>query len=196
MTNDNDLVARLKRRDHRGYMQLFDDYFKPLHRFATRLVGDHEAASDIVQSVFIALYERAHRIEPDIKLAAWLTTATRNRCLNYLRDLRVELRDKALYLQAYEEADALEYLDDEALILKIREIMQELPGKCREICELRFYHNLKLEEIAERLSLSLNTVKVQLHRGVRAMKARVASDPTLSITLLILFGNTAGDRDS
>jgi RNA polymerase sigma-70 factor (ECF subfamily) len=184
--DDHELFERLKRRDNRAYLQLFDTHFKRLHRLAASLVGDAEQANDIVQSVFISLHETAHRLAPGTCLAAWLVTATRNRALNHLRALRVEIRDRAAYLSLYEEADLLEYLDDETLLRRLHAAITRLPGRCRQVCEMRFRDNLKIDEIARRLGLSENTVKVQIHRGTRRLREDIADDRALSLLLLLL----------
>jgi RNA polymerase sigma-70 factor (ECF subfamily) len=56
------------------------------------------------------------------------------------------------------------------LLAKIKEIVDGLPEKCREICELRFYKNMKQQDIAEKLSISTNTVKVQIHRAIQKIR--------------------------
>jgi RNA polymerase sigma-70 factor (ECF subfamily) len=167
---DNGFLEKLRQHDSLSYTRLFDIYFKQLHRFAVSFIGDHDTANDIVQLVFISLYENAFRLSPEINLSSWLFISVRNRCLNFLRDRDVEVRNKLSYLQNYEETDSLEYYDDTELLDKIRDIIDEMPEKCREICELRFYQNMKQQDIAEQLSISTNTVKVQIHRAVQKIR--------------------------
>ncbi|GHS94477.1 DNA-directed RNA polymerase sigma-70 factor [Bacteroidia bacterium] len=182
---DSDFIEKLKQQDSLSYTRLFDTYFRQLHRFAVSFIGDHDSANDIVQLVFISLYENAARLSPEIKLSSWLFTSVRNRCLNFLRDREVEIRNKLIYLQNYEETDNMEYFDDTELFAKIRFIVDGMPKKCREICELRFYQNMQQNEIAEKLSLSINTVKVQIHRAIKKIRQSVEPEDLWLIPFLI-----------
>jgi RNA polymerase sigma-70 factor (ECF subfamily) len=174
---DSDFIEKLKPRDSLSYTRLFDTYFRQLHRFAVSFIGDYDTANDIVQLVFISLYENVSQLSLEVNLSSWLFISVRNRCLNFLRDREVEARNKQIYLQNYEETDNLEYFDDTELLAKIRLIIDDMPEKCREICELRFYQNMQQNEIAEKLSISVNTVKVQIHRAIQ--KIRTSLSPQL-----------------
>ena len=136
------LINRLQRNERAAYMELYDFYFKRLHHFAVNFVFDYDVANDIVQSVFIKLYESISGFSADVNIGAYLCVMVRNRCLNYLRDQNIEDRHKILYLQAAEETETLSWIDDEELIRKIHAVIEKLPEKCREICELRFYKNM------------------------------------------------------
>jgi len=180
-------ICRLQQHEERAYMELYDSYFKRLHGFARNYVFDMEVASDIVQTVFVTLYENISRLKTDINIGAYLCVMVRNRCLNYLRDQGVEDRHKILYFQASEKADTLEWLDDEELIRKVQAAIDNLPGKYREICELRFYRNLKYPEIAETLSISESAAKVQVHRAIQKIKENLATDDLRVIGLLMFY---------
>ncbi len=180
-------IHRLQQKDSRAYMELYDRYFVRLHGFARNFVFDDEVAKDIVQNALIKLYENISQLEPEVNIGAYLCVTVRNGCLNYLRDRGVEDRHKILYLQAAEKAEALEWVDDEKLIANIKQIIAGLPDKYREICEFRFYYNLKYSEIAERLGISENVAKVHLHRAIRKIKEALASKEGGMIGLLMFI---------
>ena len=148
---EKNFIHRLQQRENRAYVELYDYYFARLHRLAANYVFDVETAKDIVQSVFVSLYERIDTLGEDMNLGAYLSVTVRNNCLNYLRDRRVEDKHKTLYLQASEQADALDWLDDEEVIANIKAVIAMLPDKYRKVCELRFYGNLPYSEIAAQL---------------------------------------------
>lgn len=181
------LIYRLQQNQRLAYMELYNLYFRRLHHFAVNFVFDYDIANDIVQSVFISLYENISKLKDDVNIGAYLCVMVRNRCLNYLRDQNIEDRHKLLYLQAAETSETLEWLHDEELLRKIRTVIENLPDKCREICELRFYKNLKFSEIAMQLSISENTAKVQVHRAIQKIKESLAEEDTSLIGLLIFF---------
>ncbi|MDE5611306.1 MAG: RNA polymerase sigma-70 factor [Odoribacter sp.] len=184
---ENNLIYRLQQKDRRAYMELYDTYFKRLHRFALNFVFDYEVANNIVQVVFISLYENIAHLNLNVNLGGYLMTMVRNRSLNYLRDRAVEDRYKILYLEAVEQTETLEWLDDEELIEKLRNIIEKLPEKYRQICELRFYRNMKYSEIADSLSISETNAKVQVHRALQKIKEFLADEDFQIIALLALF---------
>ena len=90
-------------------------------------------------------------------------------------------------MQAVEQAETLEWLDDEGLIKNIKKIITELPEKYRNICELRFYYNLKYSEIAKRLGISENVAKVQIHRAIQKIKEALANNNDHIIGILMFI---------
>ena len=170
------LIERLRRNDRNAYTELFDGYFDKLFTFALNMVFREDVANDIVQEVFIAIYEKSVLKNYRGSLKAYLYTSVRNRCYNYLRDAKVEDRNMALYAEAAVYSDNVDLIDQEEVLEKIKEVLDELPEKCREVCLLRFVHGYKYSEIAEQLDMNENTVKVQLHRGLEKLKRSFADD--------------------
>lgn len=187
MTETEKLFIGLKQHDERTYVQLFNENFRYLHRFAVSFLADYDIANDIVQSVFISIYENASSLKPDLNLKSYLIVSVRNRCLNYLRDQAIEDRQKILYLQASEEADCIPLIEDEELIDTIKIAISKLPDKCKNICELRFYENLKFTEIARKLSISENTAKVQVHRGIQKIKQFLSENHSSFLFIIFLL---------
>lgn len=164
------MIERLRRNDRSAYSELFDGYFDKLFTFALNMVFRKDVANDIVQEVFITIYEKSVFSNYRGSLKAYLYTSVRNRCYNYLRDAKVEDRNMALYAEAAVYSDNVDTIDEEEVLEKIRQVMDELPDRCREVCLLRFVHGYKYSDIAEQLSMNENTVKVQLHRGMEKIK--------------------------
>ena len=149
---DEILIKYLRKNDRKAYSILFDKYFERLFTFAVRVVFREDVANDIVQEIFISLYEKSEILNYDLSLKSYLFNSVRNRCFNYLRDRKVE----------------------EEVLRKIQEVMLELPEKCREVCRRRFFEGKKFEEIAEELDISESTARVQTHRGMEMLRQRFA----------------------
>ena len=171
------LIERLRRNDRKAYSDLFDGYFDKLFTFALNMVFREDVANDIVQEVFIAIYEKSVLKNYQGSLKAYLYTSVRNRCY--------EDRNMALYAEAAVYSDNVDMIDREEILEKIREVLDELPEKCREVCLLRFVHGYKYSEISEQLRMNENTVKVQLHRGLEKLK-RCFSDYDFVLVLFML----------
>ena len=158
---DEILIKYLRKNDRKAYSILFDKYFERLFTFAVRVVFREDVANDIVQEIFISLYEKSEILNYDLSLKSYLFNSVRNRCFNYLRDRKVEDRRMNLY-------------EEEEVLRKIQEVMLELPEKCREVCRRRFFEGKKFEEIAEELDISESTARVQTHRGMEMLRQRFA----------------------
>lgn len=189
LEEEKDFICRLKNRDNEAYIRLYDLYFSRLYRLAVHLVYGEEEAKDIVQQLFVDLFEKPVRLEVVRHLGAWLCMAVRNRCLNYLYVQDIEDKRKMLYLEAINEADAPEWLADEELIKRIRTTISGLPEKYRRICELRFYKCMKYAEIAEQLAVSENVAKVQVHRLIQKIKDNISPNDGAALELLVFFMN-------
>lgn len=164
------LIDGLRKGSESAYKELFDRFFTPLHQLAFTYVMDDDVANDIVQDVFISIYEHINLLQNVANLDGYLRIAIRNRCLNYLRELDLEDKGKRLYYEEFVELEEIDSDELEAMLEQVTEILGTLPDSCRQICEFRFHEGLKIKEIADKLSLSENTVKVQLHRGVNKVR--------------------------
>ncbi len=159
---DEILIKYLRKNDRKAYSILFDKYFERLFTFAVRVVFREDVANDIVQEIFISLYEKSEILNYDLSLKSYLFNSVRNRCFNYL------------YAEACLWSDNVDWIEEEEVLRKIQEVMLELPEKCREVCRRRFFEGKKFEEIAEELDISESTARVQTHRGMEMLRQRFA----------------------
>ena len=173
--DSDDIFIGLKRRDETALSVLFDTYYEKLYLFAEKYIYDSDKAHDIVQDVFLKIWENAERLELTSSIQHYLFASVRNGCLNYLKSLQIDDRNNRKYAEAYIESQNVDMVDDEELLARVRQVLDELPEKCREVCLLRFVEGYKYAEIAVRLDMNENTVKAQLHRGMERLKQAFAA---------------------
>ena len=173
--DSDDIFIGLKRRDEAALSVLFDTYYEKLYLFAEKYIYDSDKAHDIVQDVFLKIWENAERLELTSSIQHYLFASVRNGCLNYLKSLQIEDRNNRKYAEAYIESQNVDMVDDEELLARVRQVLDELPEKCREVCLLRFVEGYKYAEIAARLDMNENTVEAQLHRGMERLKQAFAT---------------------
>lgn len=168
-------------------------YFPKLVRFARTYLLDREDAENIVQDIFLQLWESADRSLLQSSLNAYLFTIVKNRCIDALRKYD-QMQNKHCELSDLERKEfnfklySLQRFDDNHLTLpEIEQIIQQaidsLPLRCREIFLLSRMEGLKHKEIAERLQLSVNTVEGQISIALR--KLRVALKDYMPLFILI-----------
>lgn len=197
MINDTLLLKKLSSGDRSAYSELFDRYFDRLHAFASNMVFRDDVAADIIQEMLIRLYEKPVTFTDMGALQSYLFTTIRNRCYNYLRDLKVEDKRMLLYVQAAalsenlditEHEDVLADLNIDDVLKNVEQIIGLLPERCSEICRMRLIERKKYTDIAQQLNISENTIKVQIHRGMERLRKHFASAYTaLSLFLVAMF---------
>jgi RNA polymerase sigma-70 factor (ECF subfamily) len=154
---------------------LFRNEYKGMLLFALRYVKEEEAAKEIVQEAFINLWERRESIDPERQVKSYLSTSVRNRCLNYLRDNK-RFNGTLLTLEnlnpapSTEEHDRLELNE---LSMQIHNAIAELPEKCREVFQLNRFENMKYQEIANHLQISVKTVETQMSKALAHLRKKV-----------------------
>jgi len=177
--------------DKTGFEMLFRSYFKSLTHFAQRYVKDFETAKEIAQEAFISLWEKRDSIDMSKPVKSYLTTIVYNKSLNYLRDNKKFDRDILSFEGLYPMAD---HNTGDNLVAKeigkeIKSAIDELPPKCREIFVMSRYENLKYQQIADKLGISLKTVEAQMSYALRHMRERLAEYITLILIFLKIFSN-------
>lgn len=146
-------------------------YFKAI-RFAMEYIRDESEAENIVQEVFVNIFERRNALFKDVNLSYYLFASIKNRCINYLtnklrqRSLKVSDAVEAgiadrLSIVALEEFDVSVVLDED-LERKLNEAIGKLPPKCRSIFVMSKIQGKKQVDIAEELGITINTVESQM----------------------------------
>jgi len=167
------LMLGLANRDKRAYAILFETYHAPLFRFAETYVCCPGLAEDIVQDVFIKIWENpVSRVSKSLR--SYLFLMVRNSCIDYLRTVQVEDKKMQKLFEAQVLSDSVDLDIDENITLKIRDAIEELPEQCREVYQMSVYDGLKHAEIAEELDISVSSVKVQVYRAKNNLRDKLS----------------------
>ena len=161
-------------KDEKAWKELFDSYYGALCNHCFRIVSEKMTVEDIVQDVFVKLWESNVSFANEQALSAYLYKAVTNNALKYLRDMNAEqekLREWQETEQNMTEDDFSSVVREEVL-RKLRELIDLLPEDRRKII-LMGMEGMKGEEIAEKLGISINTVKQQKYRAYKFIKERL-----------------------
>jgi len=150
-------------------------------------VHDHDSAREIVQEVFINLWNQRASINSEKPVKSYLYTSVRNRSLNWIRDhkkyrsyvLDIEIEDRETNFER-------DHLEAEEIRRRISRAMDKLPERCREIFEMSRFEELKYKEIAEKLGLSIKTIEVQMSKALKILR-RELNDLMYILLLIILL---------
>ncbi|MGH7528751.1 MAG: RNA polymerase sigma-70 factor [Gemmatimonadales bacterium] len=164
-----------ERQDIAEFEALFRRHYAPLCDFVHGYVRSREVACDLVQDLFLRLWEHAETPAATLA-AAYLYTAARNRAIQHLRRQRVAARYActAHLVEAIDSGPA-EDAHERELTEALERAIAQLPDRCRAIFTLSRYRHLSNAEIAQALGISVNTVEHQMWRALKALRAKLAS---------------------
>ena len=115
---DEKIWTGLKQHEERVLTTLFDMYYEKLYLFAEKFIYDSDKAHDIVQDIFVRLWENAGKLDIKSSVKSYLFSSTKNGCLNYLRDLEIEDRNNRKYAEAYIESYNIDMVEEEEILDK------------------------------------------------------------------------------
>ena len=176
---------RLINGDEKEFKSLFDLLYVGMVQQATFYTNDFAVAEDVVQEIFVRLWEKRGELKSVQNLEGYLLLSVKNRCLNYLKHEEVERRHAEILLQEQNEEDEDYRLMREELYRELHRTVDELPKRCRQVFELHL-QGKKNEEIAQVLELSVETVKTQKKKAMYFLRERLGKSYYLLIILNII----------
>lgn len=167
-------IEIVNHKDKRAWKEFFDSYYGALCNHCSRIVPEHSAVEDIVQEVFIKVWDGNVVFENENALSAYLYRSVTNNALKYLRDTHVEEERLQQWCEAEQDMSEDEFSSvvQEEVLRKLRELIDQLPADRRKIL-LMSMEGMKGEEIAEQLGVSINTVKQQKYRAYKFIKEQL-----------------------
>lgn len=155
-----------------SFEKLFKANFKALHRYACTFVKDSQQAEDIVQQVFVTLWERSDRIHVQRSARAYLFRAVYHESLNHLKHMHVRAGHERHVNQSQPSTriPVLEHIEEKELRQRLSDALNRLPEGCRTIFQLSRFESLKYREIAEHLDISVKTVENQMGKALRILR--------------------------
>lgn len=173
--NDSELVSLLKKNDDRAYNEIYQRYKWVLFLHALKRIRNREEAKDIVQELFITLWDKRREMEIKGHLSGYLFTAIRNRVIKFISHQQVE----SVYISSLSNSinagvcitDHRTRENNLAEIIE-REI-QDLPEKMRQVFILSRKHNLSHKEISAQLGIEETTVKRQISNALKILRTKL-----------------------
>jgi RNA polymerase sigma-70 factor (ECF subfamily) len=172
-----DLLARIAKRERRAFEELYTRYANILYATAMKFLKQDADAQDVVQDVFIQIWDKANLYDPAKgKPLTWALTLTRNRSIDRIRAIqrRSRLRDDFEKETVMDESaglrEALSGVDASEKGQILRDAVSQLSAEQRRVIELAFFRGLTQSEIAEKLGEPLGTIKARARRGLMKLK--------------------------
>jgi len=179
-----DLLARVANRERAAFEQLYARYSNILYATAMKFLKQDADAQDVVQDVFIQIWDKAKLYDPTKgKPLTWALTMTRNRSIDRIRAIQrcTRLRDDFESETVADESagvrEALSEVDASEKSQILRDAVGRLSPEQRKVIELAFFGGLTQSEVADRLGEPLGTIKARARRGLMKLKEILGPQP-------------------
>ncbi|MGK7371368.1 MAG: sigma-70 family RNA polymerase sigma factor [Candidatus Halalkalibacterium sp. M3_1C_030] len=173
-----ELMKRIKAKDEEALGELYDLYNRLLYGMIISIVKKREEAEDILQEVFIKIWEKASTFDEERgNVYSWLVTLTRNKAIDRIRSKDYKTQKKATqdvdapeFTLEGEKLDPLEttIFSDRAELVK--RALGKIPESQSDVLKIAYYRGLTQREISEQLDIPLGTVKTRMRQGMIKLK--------------------------
>lgn len=186
---DSDILLAIRQGNERVFETAFKKHYQTLCNYACGILKDMDDAEEVVQSIFLKFWEQREEIEINVSLKSYLYRAVHNTCLNRLKHLKIQETYRQ-YVGDYLENtydSATDILDKVELENRIANALEKLPEQCRLIFKMSRFEELKYQEIADRLGLSIKTVENQIGKALKIMRTELSDYLPIMLFMMLFF---------
>jgi RNA polymerase sigma-70 factor (ECF subfamily) len=186
--SDRELIALLQNDDEDALRAIYDIHIRQLHYFILKTAKSRELAEDVVQDVFIKVWENRFQIDPGQPFKPYLYTIAKRHLLNLLKRIQHEsgiIEEIRKYTHSIENTTDLELDFDESNTL-VNEAISKLPVQCRAVFLKCKIQGLSYRQAAEELGITEGTVNSQMVKALKNIRAYITLKNSLGILLICL----------
>ena len=188
--SDPEIVSAIRQGDEAAFEKTFRTYYSRLCKYANSLLKDSDEAEEVVQTVFLTIWEKRADLEITFSIKAYLYRAVHNHCLNRFKHAAIKEAHKEysehFIPQSYESVTQAIHASE--LEEQIEHAVNRLPVQCQKAFRMSRFEELKYQEIAERLDISIKTVENQIGKALRILRVELADYlPSVFISLFFSF---------
>lgn len=180
MVAEENLVQQLKQDESQAsaFEVLVSTYKEPLYWHIRRIVLNHDDTDDVLQNTFIKVYKNIKSFKGDSKLYTWLYRIATNEALTFLKrkSRRNSLSDGETQERLVQNLQADVYFEGDKIQLKLQEAIATLPEKQKLIFNMKYFQEMKYEEISEILETTVGGLKASYHLAVKKVEAFLKED--------------------
>jgi RNA polymerase sigma-70 factor (ECF subfamily) len=188
LTDDKELYLKLKEGNEQAFKVLFQKYYSPMCHFASQFLKDSEMAEEIVQDMFVRIWEKRELLNIETSVKHYFFRSVRNHCLNQIQHQKIRTQYAGMVMESsYREIDQEQYYIEVDLIERIEKSIDSLPAKRQKIFRLSREQGLKYKEIAEELNISVKTVEAQMGLALKYLRNELKDFSNHLVTLFFLL---------
>jgi RNA polymerase sigma-70 factor (ECF subfamily) len=176
---DQSILEKILAGDKEGFRILFDRYYKRLYLYASSYLDDQFIAEDVIQEIFISLWENRNNLEISSSLSSYLFSAVHHRCIHYLRRLKTRNLHRQREILRLREAEILLENSNDSVFSEIdtyeirriiKQVTDSLPEKTQQIFRLSRTGRLTNAEISRHLDIHIKTVEYHITKALKAFR--------------------------
>ncbi|MBK6400073.1 MAG: RNA polymerase sigma-70 factor [Bacteroidetes bacterium] len=173
-SNETEIVLALQNGDEKAMETLFRTYYQRLCNYANTILNDLDESEEVVQQMFVQLWEKREKMEITSSVQSYLFRSVRNTCLNKIKHSKVrQMHAEEVTALAQQSEPATETTFHNELQSQIQVAIESLPEQCRLVFKLSRFEELKYSEIAEQLGISVKTVENHMGKALKIMRERL-----------------------
>lgn len=170
LRKDQEIFKEVLEGNQDSFRILFNRYYKSLCLYADAFLHSMSESEDIVQKIYIRIWENKENLHHINSIKHYLYQATRNSCYNVLKHRKIEEKQLAA-MQLLEKENLTNTIqNEEEKFRKLHHAINELPSKTRQVLELNIFENLSYEVIARNMNISVNTVKYHIKTAYERLR--------------------------
>ncbi|CAM4241923.1 RNA polymerase sigma-70 factor [Zobellia roscoffensis] len=186
--NQNLLIEGLKNGDEIAYVHLIEQYHNRLCNYANSLIKDDLIAEDIVQNVFVQIWEKRKKLKHELSLESYLYKSVHNKFIDEYRKGKAVMALEKKYMTALELAiDEKDEVQEQKILTILFDAIHQLPPKCKQIFLMSKKEGLTNIEISQCLNLSKKTVENQITKAFRILRNKMGEK--YQTILMVIFQN-------
>ena len=172
--NDKELLLKLRNPETRnyGFNLLVREYQQKIYWLIRKMVIDHDDADDLTQEVFIKIWKNIDSFREDSQLYTWVYRIATNECLNFLRKKKNKyfLPINDVQAELNRKLDNSPHIDGDEIQMKLQKALLTLPDKQRLVFNMKYFDNMKYDEIAKITGTSVGSLKANYHHAVKKIE--------------------------
>lgn len=187
LPNEWDILERIRSKDVSAFEKFYKQYFKRYYIVAFKYTRHHETSQEIVHDTFLKIWNDAPVLKITVSFESYIYRSVINACLNYIKKEKRDSEQQQKFLTEFEE---VEEADDEPgrlenRLILIEQALGQLPPQCKKVMMMSKFQKLKQQEIADKLGISIKTVKNHLTYGFKKIREQLM-DSNAFLCFLIL----------
>jgi len=161
-----------------AFQKLLGEYQRPLYSLLRNIVLNHDDADDVLQNTFIKIFQNLQHFKGDSKLFSWMYRIATNEAISFLNQKarKHATTSEAIQSKAVDNLHADPYFDGDALQIKLHKAIAQLPEKQQLVFKMKYFEELKYEEISEILGTSVGALKASYHHAVKKIEDYMTRD--------------------
>ena len=174
MQDEKEFISQLldPKTQNEAFRQLVARYSRPLYSHIRNIVTDHDDADDVLQNTFIKVFRSLSGFKGESKLYSWMYRIATNEAITFInkRARKSGISSEEVQQRAIENLQADEYFEGDELQLQLHKAVAQLPEKQQLVFKMKYFEDMKYEDISEALGTSVGALKASYHHAVRKIE--------------------------